>query len=66
MSRYSNRQHNKRYAKCPWSPKSVHGQMPKWLKRFQHRLQRNLDRKTLMTEEEHWEYKKGRVQWMWY
>jgi hypothetical protein len=62
----SNRTHKKRYEHVPWSPKSAHGPMPKWLKRFQHRLQRQLDRKTLMAEEEHWEYKKGRVQWMWY
>lgn len=60
----SNRTHLQRYP--VWSPKYTHGPMPKWLKRFQHTLQRRIEREALAQEEEPEQLKKGRIQWMWY
>lgn len=68
-----NRRHNKIYPL--WSAKNTHGPMPRWIKKFQHRLQRQADRDVLsrpfedpleMDPQNLMQALKGRTHWMWY
>lgn len=62
------REHKLRYP--DYSPKSMYGPMPKWLKRFQHRLERQRVREAVQNKEtdlpKNFRDIKGRIDYMWY
>jgi hypothetical protein len=58
------RRHNALYPST--SAKNWYGPMPKWLKRFHHRIQRNMEREALASGEEPDRLKNGRIRNMWF